>query len=48
MGTVPGLTNADLVIRFGVANAAEFKLIEGVRELALGRRQVCERGENTR
>lgn len=38
----PGLTYADLVIRLSVADAAEFKLIEGIRELALGSRQVWE------
>lgn len=40
----PGLTYADLIIRFSVADAAKFKLIEGVRKLALGRRQVCREG----
>lgn len=33
----PGLTYADLVIRFSITNAAEFKLVEGVCKLALGR-----------
>lgn len=40
----PGLTYADLIIRFSVADAAKFKLVEGVRKLALGRRQVCREG----
>lgn len=38
----PGLTYADLIIRLSVADAAEFKLIEGIRELALGGRQICD------
>lgn len=37
-----GLTYADLIVRLSIANAAEFKLVEGIRELALGSRQVCE------
>lgn len=35
-----GLTYADLVVRLGVADAAELELIEGIGELALGGREV--------
>lgn len=38
----PGLTYADLIVGLSVADAAEFKLVERIRELALGCRQVCE------
>lgn len=38
----PGLTYADLIVRLSVADAAEFELVEGIRELALGSRQVWE------
>lgn len=40
----PALTYADLIVCLSIADAAELKLIEGICKLALGRRQICERG----